>query len=192
MVLDRAIDSKRRVHVVADIEELNGRDLVGKAAPVLAAVVRQHCATVVTVDQIVRVVGVDEQRVVVSVHASQSLERLAAIARYIQRQSHHVDGVLVVRVDANLPEDPAVGGGERTHVAIRLAYLAPRFAFIVGAIDFGTANATAPFATVRIALPASDGRLFVVVDEGVEHIWLGAAEIDSNPTAVSLPREALR
>ena len=121
----------------------------------LPAVVRQHGSAVVAVDQVVRVVGINEQRMVVAVHASQPLERFATVARHVQRQAHHVDGVLVVRVDANLSEHPAVGGGERTHVAIRLAHLSPRLALVVRAIDFGTANTPAPLATVGVSAAAT-------------------------------------
>ncbi len=71
---------KRCVHVIGNIEELHDGDLRGETAPVLAAVVRHNDSAVIAIHQILRVVGIDEQGVMIAVHPAQFRDRLAAIA----------------------------------------------------------------------------------------------------------------
>ena len=61
--------------------------------------------------------------------------------RDVQPEAHRVDRVLVARIDADLPEHPAVGAGVAGHELVRLAHLAPRRALVVGAVDLGRLDA---------------------------------------------------
>src|SRR5262245_56435626 len=76
----------------------------------------------------------------IAVRPAQRSERLSAVVRNIQRKAKRVNRLVILRVDADLTEHPAIGAGVGRHERIRLGHLAPVRSAIVAAIDFGTAN----------------------------------------------------
>ena len=143
-------------------------------------------ALVVHVDQVARVVGVDPQAVVIAARRLQPLERLAAVVRHAQAEAHRVDGVRVARVDADLPEHPAVRVRVALHERLLLrreaAHLRPRRALVVRAVDGRALDEPRRGQAVRIGLLLL-GRLareLVVVHEGVHHVRRRAADIQAD------------
>src|SRR5262249_37509186 len=97
VVLLRAEDAVWRRAVGGHAVELRGR-LVLQRRPIRAAVGRNVRAAVVAFDHAPRVRGVDPQVVVVAVPGAHARERLAAVARAVQRDVEHPHGVGVLRI----------------------------------------------------------------------------------------------
>ena len=128
VVLHRAVDLERRRHVVVEVEELADGDLVLEIPPALALVVGHGHALVEALDEVIRVGRVDPQGVIVAARAADGLEGLAAVGRDAEGHAHDVDGVLVVGIDPDLAEDPAVGAGVAFHEGLLLRGQAARLA----------------------------------------------------------------
>ncbi len=90
--------------------------LVVDAGPALRAVRGNRRAAVVSVDEALRIGGIDPQPMVVAVRHAQHVERLATIIRAVHARIQNVDGVCRLRVRENvriipsaLPEAMIVG-----------------------------------------------------------------------------------
>jgi len=117
-------------------------------------------------------------------HAAQARERLAAILRHVQCQTHHVDLVFVRRVDGDLTEHPAVGATQPEHVVVQLGGPAPVRAAIVGAVHGRTANHRTGRATVcvGVVLFGFPGGL-VAVDERVDDVGVRPRDVETDTAA---------
>ena len=121
----------------------------------------------------------------IAVHPAQHRERLAAVVRDVQAEAQRVDRVLVGRIDADLPEHPAVGAGVLGHEVVVLADLAPRPALVVGAIDLGGPDAALQDRpAVRVTLAVAGRTPFLVaVHERVEHVRVAARHVEADAAA---------
>ncbi len=176
VVLHRAVDLERRPHIVGDVEELADGDSVLPVAPVPALVVGHGDALVEALDQVVRVLRVDPQGVVVAARAPDVFEGLAAVGRDAERHAQDVDGVLIVGVDADLAENPAVGVGVALHERLLFggqpAHLLPGSARVVGPEDRGPLDDAArrDAVGIRLLIRRRLSGDFVIVDERVEDV----------------------
>ena len=115
-------------HVDADLVELAERQ-VAELIPVVGAVPADRDAAVSGQNQVVRVRGIDPERVVVEVHFSRRVggEVAAAVRRAIEVGAAQVDPLGIVGVDADLAvvHGAIVGGAD----------LLPGLAAVGGAVD---------------------------------------------------------
>ena len=141
-VLQAAVDVVRRRHVDADPVELADRQVV-HLVPGDAAVEGEVEPAVVAEDEVLRVGGIDPERVMIAVHAdvvgrahacrwrrarpvTGSRERPAAVVGDEQRRAEDVEALVVGRIDVDL----AVVHRPRVDVA----HLPPRLAAVVGTV----------------------------------------------------------
>ncbi|MBA7713588.1 hypothetical protein ES703_122591 [subsurface metagenome] len=83
MILHRAIDAKRRIHIVGDIKKLAHGQVMEKLPPGFALVVGDHDTAIVDVDNVIGIIRIDPQPVMIAVHAAQPAECLSAIIGHI-------------------------------------------------------------------------------------------------------------
>src|SRR5690606_32209117 len=126
------------------------------------------------------------------VRAVDDAERAAAVVGAVQLHAEHVDAVLVVRVDADLAEHPAVRAADALHVLILLADPPPRRAPVIRAVDRGAADDGRSGPAVRVGLART--RLpcdLVVVDPRVQHVGVRARDVDADAAAELRRRQPL-
>ncbi len=68
VILHRSIHTKGIIHVIVDVEKLADREIVCKLPPSFPSIIRDHDTSIVHVDDVVGIVGVDPQAVMVSMH----------------------------------------------------------------------------------------------------------------------------
>src|SRR5690606_5327269 len=149
VVLEPTGHAVRVGHVVADRVEL-GERLEVRVVPVAAAVVGHAHAVVVTQDHVVRVLGVDPERVVVAAEVPGAAPGPAAVARDERADGQHVDHVGVVGVDDDLA---VVVGRAAAHGLAVGADLAPRLALVIRAVDLAADHAAARAVFHQLAVP---------------------------------------
>src|SRR4026208_116187 len=88
----------------------------------------------------------------IAVHTAKRGKRLAGVTRYVQPKAERVYRLVVLRIDANLSEDPPIRAGGSRHECIRVRHLAPGRALVVGAINLCGSDASLENrALVRVA-----------------------------------------
>src|SRR5262249_28201137 len=159
VVLQAAADDVRMLHAGADLVELADREVVAEQ-PRLAAVPRNRHAAVAADDQVVRVVGIDPQRVILGVHGAEDVAKVpAAVVRDVEPaiRSEEVYAVAILRVDADL----AVVHGPRIQRRPQL----PRVAGVAAA--------------VHAAVPARG------FDDGIDNARIAAEDVEADASLVA-------
>jgi hypothetical protein len=105
-------------HIVGDIKELADRKITGEFPPGSTSIIGDDNSSVVDIDKVVGIAGIDPETMVVHVHTLEFTESPAAVTRDIEIKSHGIDSVLIVRVDPDLAKDPAISAGVLFHVAL--------------------------------------------------------------------------
>src|SRR5262245_29190196 len=129
----------------------------------------------------------------IAVGPTDARKRLAGISRHVEVEAERIDGVLVGRVDSDLPEHPAVGSRMAAHVLVALADFPPGGALVVGPVDLGRLDArfdNRPAVRVPLALAGRPARI-VVVDERIEHARIRQRHVQADPAAELRRRQAL-
>ncbi len=75
----------------------------------------------------------------VSMHSAQAAERFPAVIGNIQGQTHGVDCILIIGINAHLAEYPAIGCRVAHHIALRLrcltTHFCPALTFVIRTVD---------------------------------------------------------
>ena len=194
VVLETAADRVRVLHVGVDFVELAHRQVVAKQ-PALAAIPRDGHTAVPSDDQMVRVVGVDPERVILGVYRAEHVpEVLAAIVRNVEAavRPEQVHAVAVSGIGANL----AVVHRARIQRGPLLPCLPAVGAAIHAAVAAGRLDRRVDDAWIAVKDVEADASLLARRQAGGELRPGGAAvarAIDpaAGPAAVESPRLAL-
>ncbi|MBA7554543.1 hypothetical protein ES705_47167 [subsurface metagenome] len=79
MILHGTIDVKRHIHIIGDIKKLTHGQVMEKLPPGFALVIGDYDTTIIDVDNVIGIVGIDPQAVMINMHAPQLSECLSAI-----------------------------------------------------------------------------------------------------------------
>src|SRR5689334_6349515 len=122
----------------------------------------------------------------IAMHAGNCRERLAGVVRDVQPEPERIDGLVIFRIDPDLPEHPAVGARVLRHEAVRLRHLSPGGSAIVAPINFCTANSRFhDWTLVGIAFTFAWWRTrLVAVDKRIQDAWIRARDVDADASAV--------
>ena len=156
----------RRSHIPGHIVELSGRDLPEEILPACAAVIRNHDASIVAVDNVVSIGRIDPKCMMIAMGAvtffigrPHDVECLPAIDRLRQGHAHDVHDLRIHRIDADLTEHPSIGAGESFQFIILRTDFLPVFSLILAAIDLNAegddldgASVGIEFTGTRVAL----------------------------------------
>ncbi|MBA7652036.1 hypothetical protein ES703_59865 [subsurface metagenome] len=79
VVLHRAVDAERRIHVISNVEKLAEREVMSELSPCFPSIIRDHDSAVIDIDDVVRIVGVDPHAVVIDMHSPERTVRFSAV-----------------------------------------------------------------------------------------------------------------